>query len=68
MTPEYQPYRMLQMHFHWRGSEHKVNGKNYAAELHLVHQSEADPNKLAVLGFFFAVIILFPIHSLLCVL
>ena len=44
MTPEYQPYKMLQMHFHWRGSEHKVNGKNYAAELHLVHRSEADPN------------------------
>ncbi|XP_063307363.1 carbonic anhydrase 1-like [Pelobates fuscus] len=35
-------YRLNQFHFHWGptndfGSEHTVNGKGYAAELHLVH-------------------------------
>ncbi|KAG8441875.1 hypothetical protein GDO86_010887, partial [Hymenochirus boettgeri] len=35
-------YRLRQFHFHWgpsddRGSEHKVDGVNYAAELHIVH-------------------------------
>ena len=58
MTQEYQPYNLLQMHFHWRGSEHRINGKRYAAELHLVHVNQADPTKLAVLGFLFAVTIL----------
>jgi len=55
MTPENQQYKLLQMHFHWRGSEHRINGKRYAAELHLVHQSKKNPSKLAVLGFLFAV-------------
>ncbi|ESN90579.1 hypothetical protein HELRODRAFT_71060 [Helobdella robusta] len=35
-------YNLKQFHFHWGskdgvGSEHKVNGKSYSAELHLVH-------------------------------
>ncbi|XP_046839824.1 carbonic anhydrase 2-like [Xenia sp. Carnegie-2017] len=35
-------YQLAQFHFHWgndstKGSEHTVNGKKYAAELHLVH-------------------------------
>ncbi|MEE6463639.1 hypothetical protein FKM82_005991 [Ascaphus truei] len=35
-------YRLKQFHFHWgssddHGSEHTVDGVNYAAELHLVH-------------------------------
>ena len=35
-------YQFKQFHFHWgasddHGSEHQVNGKSYAAELHLVH-------------------------------
>ncbi|XP_043834902.1 carbonic anhydrase 2-like [Dromiciops gliroides] len=35
-------YRLIQFHFHWgcsgsQGSEHIVDGKQYAAELHLVH-------------------------------
>ncbi|GFN93058.1 carbonic anhydrase [Plakobranchus ocellatus] len=35
-------YKLVQFHFHWghdddSGSEHTVNGKMYASELHLVH-------------------------------
>jgi len=56
MTPEDQKYKMLQMHFHWRGSEHFVNGHKFSAELHLVHQNVNDTNKFAVLGFLFKVI------------
>jgi carbonic anhydrase len=55
MTPENQKYKMLQMHFHWRGSEHFVNGHKFSAELHLVHQNVNDTNKFAVLGFLFKV-------------
>jgi carbonic anhydrase len=39
------------MHFHWGHSEHLINGKLYAAELHLVHTSYVNPSKYAVLGF-----------------
>ena len=39
------------MHFHWGHSEHLINGKMYAAELHLVHTSYLNPSKYAVLGF-----------------
>ncbi|WAR30554.1 CAH2-like protein [Mya arenaria] len=60
-------YRLEQFHLHWgaednRGSEHTVDGKMYASELHLVHwnaskySSFADavqkPDGLAVLGIF----------------
>jgi carbonic anhydrase len=60
-------YRLAQFHCHWGkdcsvGSEHTVNGKSYAAELHFVHwntslfksPAEAMPNDngLAVLGVF----------------
>ena len=31
-------YKLLQFHFHW-GSEHRVNGRQYSGELHLVHKS-----------------------------
>jgi carbonic anhydrase len=55
MNSEAEPYNLLQMHFHWRGSEHFVNGKKFAAELHLVHQSEIDENKFSVIGFLFKV-------------
>jgi carbonic anhydrase len=55
MQPENVKYKMLQMHFHWRGSEHTVNGYKFAGELHLVHQSTVNPSKLAVLGFFLGV-------------
>ena len=47
------------MHFHWRGSEHFVDGHRFAAELHLVHQNVNDPGKYAVLGFLFRVKILY---------
>jgi carbonic anhydrase len=43
------------MHFHWRGSEHFLSGKKYAAELHLVHQNVQYEEKFAVLGFLFEV-------------
>jgi len=63
-------YRLAQFHCHWGkdcsvGSEHTVNGKSYAAELHFVHwntelfnsAAEAMPNDngLAVLGVFLEV-------------
>ena len=48
-------FKFLQMHFHWRGSEHKINGRKFAAELHLVHQSKSDPTNLAVIGYLFQV-------------
>ena len=55
MKPENDDYKLLQMHFHWRGSEHYVNGHKFVAELHLVHQNMNDKNKFAVLGFLFRV-------------
>lgn len=59
-------YRLIQFHFHWgssdgQGSEHTVNKKKYAAELHLVHwntkygdfgKAVQQPDGLAVLGIF----------------
>lgn len=63
-------YELLQFHAHWgsandHGSEHTVDGRTFAAELHLVHwnrskyksPSEAisQPDGLAVLGIFFEV-------------
>ncbi|RNA32927.1 carbonic anhydrase 4-like [Brachionus plicatilis] len=49
--PEGMEYKFLQMHFHWRGSEHYVDGHRFAGELHLVHQSVTDESKFAVIGF-----------------
>ncbi|XP_071175153.1 carbonic anhydrase 2-like [Mytilus edulis] len=59
-------YRLEQFHFHWgaddnKGSEHTIDGKMYAAELHLVHyntkyanfgEAVDKPDGLAVFGFF----------------
>ncbi|XP_036906111.1 carbonic anhydrase 2 isoform X1 [Sturnira hondurensis] len=59
-------YRLVQFHFHWgssdgHGSEHTVDKKKYAAELHLVHwntkyedfrKAVKQPDGLAVLGVF----------------
>ncbi|NXK49471.1 CAH9 anhydrase, partial [Chauna torquata] len=59
-----QQYRAVQLHLHWGspmgpGSEHMVNGKQFAAELHVVHYNTkydsfkaamAHPDGLAVLG------------------
>lgn len=62
-------YQLEQYHCHWgrtncRGSEHTVDGKRYAAELHLVHfnkkygtfsQAADKPDGLAVIGIFIEV-------------
>ncbi len=48
-------YKLLQLHLHWRGSEHTVDGNNFDAELHLVHQSTVNNSNFAVLGFFLSV-------------
>lgn len=58
-------YSTLQFHFHWGteqlpGSEHTVDGMRYAMEMHIVslkkglsvEQAKADPEGIAVLGFF----------------
>ncbi|OEL22264.1 Alpha carbonic anhydrase 7 [Dichanthelium oligosanthes] len=41
-------YRLRQMHWH-APSEHTINGRRYALELHMLHQSEAN-NKYAVVS------------------
>jgi len=67
-------YEFLEMHFHWgdydcieerKGSEHKINGKSYPLELHMVHKNIHDAsvkdavsheNGLCVLGFVFDIV------------
>ncbi|PVH61924.1 hypothetical protein PAHAL_3G158800 [Panicum hallii] len=42
-------YRLRQMH--WNApSEHTINGRRYAFELHMLHQSDANSNKYAVVA------------------
>lgn len=48
--PENITFNLLQWHFHWHGSEHQLNGRYYPAEIHMVHQSEANSSRLAVIG------------------
>ncbi|KFM77634.1 Carbonic anhydrase 2, partial [Stegodyphus mimosarum] len=48
-------YRLAQLHFHWgdvyyRGSEHTLDGVQYAMEMHLVHMSQ--DGEIAVVGVF----------------
>ncbi|XP_075069843.1 carbonic anhydrase 13-like [Mixophyes fleayi] len=65
--PFNESYRLRQLHFHWGpcddyGAEHQVDGRNYPAELHIVHWNSAKyssfeeaaikPDGLAVLGVF----------------
>lgn len=57
-------YELQQFHLHWgsghKGSEHTLNGKHFAIELHAVHfkknlsseQASSDPQGLAVIGYF----------------
>ncbi|KAK2820315.1 hypothetical protein Q5P01_023274 [Channa striata] len=59
-------YSTIQFHFHWGdtefhpGSEHTINGQRYPMEMHVVNlkkgltleQAMADPQGIAVLGFF----------------
>ncbi|GAB3200010.1 carbonic anhydrase [Nocardioides hungaricus] len=47
MTLDGKAYTLTQFHFH-TPSEHRVDGRAYAAEMHLVHQAE--DGSLAVLG------------------
>ena len=67
-------YEFVELHFHWgdvnapedhAGSEHKVNGKSYPLELHMVHKNIHDnsiedalahDNGLCVLAFVFEVV------------
>ncbi|GAB0097666.1 Carbonic anhydrase [Sergentomyia squamirostris] len=42
-------YVMEQMHFHW-GSEHTINGRRYALELHLVHFDSKYPTIQEAVG------------------
>ncbi|XP_074644640.1 carbonic anhydrase 2-like isoform X2 [Tubulanus polymorphus] len=66
----YGKFQLAQFHFHWgqnngEGSEHTLDGKRFAAELHLVHwnttqyrtveEAMHSPNGLAVLGVFIKV-------------
>ncbi|XP_071944106.1 carbonic anhydrase 1-like [Antedon mediterranea] len=63
-------YLAEQFHFHWGnndsvGSEHLIDGRQYPAELHIVHydvdrfnsiaEAVSQPRGLAVLGFFFEI-------------
>ncbi|XP_030824666.1 carbonic anhydrase 9-like isoform X2 [Camarhynchus parvulus] len=64
-----QQYRAAQLHLHWGspagpGSEHTVNGRRFAAEIHVVHyntkydsftEAMVHPDGLAVLGAFLEV-------------
>jgi len=63
-------YKLLQFHFHWgssndRGSEHTIDGKSFAMEMHMVHINKkylgdtatalTKPDGLAVIGIMFVV-------------
>lgn len=62
-------YILHHFHFHWgstndKGSEHTLNGQQYASEIHFVHynkkyrsfdEAAAAPQGLAVIGFFYQV-------------
>ncbi|NXE95873.1 CAH9 anhydrase, partial [Menura novaehollandiae] len=64
-----QQYRAVQLHLHWGspsgpGSEHTINGRRFAAEIHVVHyntkynnltEAKVQPDGLAVLGAFLEV-------------
>ncbi|XP_069813518.1 carbonic anhydrase 13-like isoform X1 [Dendropsophus ebraccatus] len=65
--PLHGSYRLRQLHFHWGpcdsyGAEHKVDGKDYPAELHIVHwnsekyasfvEAAYKPDGLGVFGIF----------------
>merc|ERR1712060_835636 len=46
-------FNLLQFHFHI-ASEHKINGDQYAFEMHMVHQTSADLERpYAVIGIMF---------------
>ncbi|XP_035712483.1 uncharacterized protein LOC118437531 isoform X1 [Folsomia candida] len=52
------PYYFSQLHFHWGpndqvGSEHRISGKTYPLEMHMVHKQIKDPSKIAVISVLF---------------
>jgi len=51
MYPRNEVFTLLQIHFHWRGSEHFVDGKKFAGEIHLVFKSQTNPKQYSVIGF-----------------
>lgn len=51
MQPSKETFKLLQMHFHWRGSEHLVDDHKFAGELHLVTQSKSNQSQYSVIGF-----------------
>ena len=59
-------YTFHQLHFHWgedneKGSEHRINGKSFPMEMHIVHLNNDTDNPMftdrgvSVLGFFFQI-------------
>ncbi|CAF1141717.1 unnamed protein product [Adineta ricciae] len=60
-------FRFVNFHLHWgenykSGSEHQVNGKKYAGEIHFVHRNP-DTGQIAVLGMFMESVRNFTIHE-----
>ncbi|KAF8763344.1 putative carbonic anhydrase 3 [Argiope bruennichi] len=50
-------YTFRQLHFHWgssndKGSEHRIDGKSYPGELHIVHEKNGETGDLAVVAVF----------------
>jgi carbonic anhydrase len=42
----------MQIHFHWSGSEHTINGEHFAGEVHMVFNSLNRTTWHTVIGFF----------------
>jgi carbonic anhydrase len=55
LAQEKSTFKLSQLHFHWRGSEHRINGHCFSAEMHMVHSNLQNPQKIAVIAFIFAV-------------
>lgn len=57
-TVDGKKYQFLQLHFHWgskdtQGSEHRIEGKQFPMEMHMVHKSTSGDGKLMVMGLMF---------------
>lgn len=44
-------FKFQQLHFHWRGSEHYIDNKKFAGEMHMVFQSMNNTHMHSVVGF-----------------
>lgn len=51
MYPQNERFKLLQVHAHWRGSEHFVDNHKFDGEVHLVTQSVTNKEQLSVIGF-----------------